>query len=235
MSNRILFFLLTGLIFGQTKTVAVFDFRNDSLSTNEVITLVERLRSEIASISDFIIVDRDRIYDILQEKKIQTNSCYGDCAIEVGKLLSAANIICGSIGRISLTYSISAILLDTKTGGITRSIRLSYDDYNDSLLSSGMRDVALEIINEEPQDTLIEAKSNMKILNNNSNIKVLAFSEPLVTLWQLDAMKNWGVERGINTENFIKECYKIPLESLTKNQGAEVLMYIQFEDIPRHW
>ena len=58
MTGRILLLLFMGLVFGQTKTVAVFDFQNDSLSTSEVITVMDRLRSEIIQISDFIVVAR---------------------------------------------------------------------------------------------------------------------------------------------------------------------------------
>ena len=233
MISRMMHLLLfTGLAWSQTKTVAVFDFQNDSLSSNEVSTLMDRLRTDIAQVSDFIVVERHRINDILKEQKIQTNSCFGKCAIEVGKLLGATNVVCGNIGRISLTYTISAIMIDAQTGEIVRSIRYRSDDDNDSLFISGMREVALEIIREEPQDTLDEERTVMSNLNDNDGP---SFAEPIATLWQLDAMKSWGAETGVNTESFIKECYGVPIEHLTKSQGAEVLMYLQFNDMPGHW
>ena len=224
-----------GLVFGQTKTVAVFDFQNDSLSTSEVITVMDRLRSEITQISDFIVVDKDIINNLLKEQNIQTKNCFGDCAFKVGKFLGVANVVCGSIGRISLTYTISAMVIDAETGDIIRSIHYSSDGDNDSLLVSEMKEIALQIISEEPQETLIGAITDSTSLDENSISGEPAFIEPMATLWQLDALKNWGVEKGINTKSFIKECYGVPIEHLTKRQGADVLMYVQFADMPGHW
>tara|TARA_Y100000590_G_scaffold469555_1_gene658232 strand:- start:5731 stop:6438 length:708 start_codon:yes stop_codon:yes gene_type:complete len=235
MISRMLLLLFMGLVFGQTKTVAVFDFKNDSLSINELITVMDRLRTEITQMSDFIVVDKDKINDVLKEQKIQTKNCFGECAIEVGKLLGAANVVCGSIGRISLTYTISAMVIDAQKGEIIRSIHYSAHGDNDSLLVSEMKEVALEIIIQEPQDTLIGAITDSTSFDKNSISDEPAITEPMATLWQLDAMKHWGMEKGINTKSFIKECYGLPIEHLTKRQGAEVLMFVQFDHMPGNW
>ena len=70
-------------------TMAVFDFSNNGLSNNEVLTLTDRLRTELVRVSDNKIVERSKIDDILKEQKFQMSGCVDECLIELGKMLGA--------------------------------------------------------------------------------------------------------------------------------------------------
>ena len=84
MISRMMHLLLfTGLAWSQTKTVAVFDFQNDSLSSNEVSTLMDRLRTDIAQVSDFIVVERHRmIYS--KNRKFKQTAALGSVQLKLG-------------------------------------------------------------------------------------------------------------------------------------------------------
>ena len=66
MIKQLTLLLFIGLAWGQT-TIAVFDFSNNGLSNNEVLTLTDRLRTELVQVSDYTIVERSKIDEILKE------------------------------------------------------------------------------------------------------------------------------------------------------------------------
>ena len=222
---------LTGLIWGKTETIAVFDFKYDSLSSNEIITIMDRFKTDITKVSDFIIVDRERINKILKDRGVETNSCFQDCAIEVGTLLGALKVVCGSIGRISLSYNVSAMVIDTKTGDIVKSIRYNIIN-NDSISSSEINTIALKINEKESLNKLSKEKMHPNILNNN---RTFLYDKPLATSWQVETMKIRAKRRGINIEYFVQECYDIPLAQLTKVQGEEIIRFFEYKNPPLHW
>ena len=84
--------LFIGLAWGQT-TIAVFDFSNNGLSNNEVSTLTDRLRTELVNVSEFKVVERSKIDDILKEQKFQLSGCVDECLLEIGKMLGANEIV----------------------------------------------------------------------------------------------------------------------------------------------
>ena len=149
MCRYLSLFLFIGLNSAQT-TIAVFDFSNNGVSTYEVRTLTDRLRTELVGISDFIIVERGKIDEILKEQKFQLSGCVDDCLLEVGKILGASSIIIGSIGKVGNIYTISARMVDAESGEIKKAI--SYDsDYNiGNLLKYGMQECAYRLMDKKP-------------------------------------------------------------------------------------
>ena len=149
VSRLITSILLTSLALGET-TIAVFDFSNNGLSNNEVLTLTDRLRTELVRVSDYKIVERSKIDEILKEQKFQLSGCVDECLLEVGKMLGANNIIIGSFGKVDNIYTISARMVDAETGEVKQAI--SYDsDYNlGNLLKYGMEECAYRLMDKKP-------------------------------------------------------------------------------------
>ena len=149
MTKHLTLLLFIGLAWGQT-TVAVFDFSNNGLSNNEVLTLTDRLRTELVRVSDNKIVERSKIDDILKEQKFQMSSCVDECLIELGKMLGANSVVIGSIGKVGNVYTISARVVNAESGEILQAI--SYDsDYDiGNLLKYGMKECAYRLMNKKP-------------------------------------------------------------------------------------
>ena len=141
--------LFIGLVWCE-KTVAIFDFSNNGLSNNEVLTLTDRLRTELVQVSDYTIVERSKIDEILKEQKFQLSGCVEECLLEVGQILGANNIIIGSIGKIGNIYTISARMVNAESGKIIQAI--SYDsDYDiGNLLKYGMKECAYRLMDKKP-------------------------------------------------------------------------------------
>ena len=144
--------LFIGLAWGQT-TIAVFDFSNNGLSNNEVSTLTDRLRTELVNVSEFKVVERSKIDDILKEQKFQLSGCVDECFLEIGKMLGANEIVIGSFGKVGNIFTISARIVDAESGEVMQAI--SYDsDYSvENLLKFGMRDCAYRLMGKKPPVT----------------------------------------------------------------------------------
>ena len=141
--------LFLSFVFGQ-KTIAVFDFSNNGLSNNEVFTLTDRLRTELVNVSDYKVVERNKIDDILKEQKFQLSGCVDECLIEVGKMLGANELVIGSFGKIGNIFTISARIVDAESGEVVTAI--SYDsEYSiENLLKYGMKDCAYRLVDKKP-------------------------------------------------------------------------------------
>ena len=109
-------FIFINFIWCQNITIAVFDFENNGLENNEVRQLLTRLESELVKLGDFKVVERNEIENVLEEQKLQISGITEQTIIDVGNILSANQIILGSVGRIGGLYTISAKLVDVKSG-----------------------------------------------------------------------------------------------------------------------
>ena len=88
MINRITPLLLfIGLVWGQTTTIAVFDFENNGgLKPSEVKILSARLQSEMVKAGGYKVVERKKIEKIFEEQKFQMSGCVAECLIEIGMM-----------------------------------------------------------------------------------------------------------------------------------------------------
>ncbi len=158
MRRQLSLLLLVSLAWGQ-KTIAVFDFSNNGLSDGEVFTLTDRLRTELVNVSDYKVVERNKIDDILKEQKFQVSGCVDECLIEVGKMLGANELVIGSFGKVGNIFTISARIVDAESGEVVTAI--SYDsEYSiENLLQYGMKDCAYRLVDKKPP---FEVKFSLK-------------------------------------------------------------------------
>tara|TARA_B100000886_G_scaffold327769_1_gene275549 strand:+ start:194 stop:739 length:546 start_codon:yes stop_codon:yes gene_type:complete len=176
----ILSIFLFSLAICQT-TIAVFDFSNNGLSNNEVLTLTDRLRTELVRVSDNKIVERSKIDDILKEQKFQMSGCVDECLIELGKMLGANSVVIGSIGKVGNVYTISARMVNAESGEILQAI--SYDsDYDiGNLLKYGMKECAYRLMDKKlPKMRNFDYKKQLSrvILGYSSYLIVLGLLPP---------------------------------------------------------
>jgi len=143
--KKLMTIIFMNLIWGQNITIAVFDFENNGLKTNEVRQLSNRLESELVKIGDFKVVERSEIDKVLKEQKLQISGIVEEVLLDVGKILGANQIILGSIGKIGSLYTLSAKLVDVESGELLITSDFDTEDGLGELLQIGLKDVALEL------------------------------------------------------------------------------------------
>lgn len=120
-------------------TIAVLDFIASSnvLSTNEMITVSNKFRSDLVNTDKFIVLERGKMEDILKEQNLSlTDICNtSECAVEVGRLLVAEKIVTGNIGKIGSNYSVTVNYIDVSTGKVEKSISEQYRGSYEGLLN----------------------------------------------------------------------------------------------------
>ena len=143
--KKIISLIFINLIWGQNITIAVFDFENNGLETNEVRQLLTRLESELVKLGDFKVVERTKIDEVLKEQKLQMSGCVEECLIDVGEILGANQIILGSIGKIGGLYTLSAKLVDVESGELLMASDFDAENGLRELLQIGLKEVAYEL------------------------------------------------------------------------------------------
>jgi len=127
--------------------VAVIDLDAISISIPEAETLTNRLRVELFRTGRFVVLERAKMNEILNEQGFQETGCTtSDCLIEVGQLLNMQQMVSGSVSKFSDVYSIELRIFDVATGAI---VGAAVEDVTGSLsnvLTSGMHNAVLKLI-----------------------------------------------------------------------------------------
>lgn len=145
-------------------TVAILDFEGRGVSTQEVQTLSERMRTEIGNTNAVRLIERKAVDKIMEEQGFQQTGCTTDeCASEVGQLLGVQYMISGAIGLMGKTYTIDAKMFSVETGVTiqTKSVSLKGDI---SGLLIEMEILAWEIVG-------IEAPTRLKLKRTGEESK----------------------------------------------------------------
>lgn len=99
--------------------IAVMDFIGNNVSQTNASIVADILRTELARTEVFNVVDKNKMKSMLTEHEFQAGECVEQkCAIEIGKLLNAQQIVIGSLLRVAEKYYISVTLIDVNTGKV---------------------------------------------------------------------------------------------------------------------
>jgi len=142
----IIVFFSTSCLAQEKLRIAVMDFSTTGgLSNQETVTLGNRLSSMLVKTNTFIVLERGKMEQILQEQGFQQSGCTTtECAVEVGKMLNVQKMVSGSFGKVGRTYTIDLSLVDVKTAQIEKSFFQDYKGEIDGLLDI-MQDIANQI------------------------------------------------------------------------------------------
>ncbi len=119
------------------ETLAVLDFNVTSgLSPKDATTLTNVFRSALFNTQMYDVLERNDMESILKEQAFTlTGACNSaECAIEIGKLLSAEKMVIGDIGKIGEAYSITVRLVSVSTSKIEISLDERYKGDPEGLL-----------------------------------------------------------------------------------------------------
>ncbi len=110
--------------------VAVLDFEAASgLSPQAALTLTNVFRNAVIRTKKFSVLERSDMQSILEEQAFSLSGVCNsaECAIEVGKLLSAEKIILGSVGKIGDQYYSTVRIVNVTKGNIEESADEKFD------------------------------------------------------------------------------------------------------------
>lgn len=126
--------------------IAVLDFgTSGGLTDMEAVTLTNRLRSMLVKTHTFLVLERGKMDEILNEQGFQQTGCTTtECAVEVGRLLNVQKMVSGTIGKLGKTWTMDISLIDIESSQIEKSFFQDYKGEIDELLSV-MESVATQI------------------------------------------------------------------------------------------
>lgn len=102
--------------------IAVMELDGNGISTNNIVGLSNRLRSQLFKTGKYNVIERSQMNAILKEQGFQQSGCTNaDCAIEVGQIIGVSKIVVGSIDKVGSIYSVDIRLVDVKTGKIEKT------------------------------------------------------------------------------------------------------------------
>ncbi|GEM_PF-2080066 len=97
--------------------VAVMDLNPQGVDENTSRGVSDLIRGELIGRENLIIVERGQMNRILEEQGFQQSGCSDtECAVQIGKLLSAQYMILGSVTKFGTTFTISVRMVDVEKG-----------------------------------------------------------------------------------------------------------------------
>lgn len=130
--------------------IAVISFEGNGVTVDETKALTDRFRNEMFKFSNYDMMERSFMEEILDEQGFQLSGCTSDaCVVEVGKLIGVEQMIGGSISKVGNIFSVSVRIMSVETGQIVKTA--TYDHVGDigSLLTTGMYKIAEKLAGEE--------------------------------------------------------------------------------------
>jgi len=147
------------------KAMAVIDFEPINISPGEALALTERFRTEIQMIDTInVYIDRSSMETVLLEQGFQQSGCSSDeCAVEMGQMLGAEEIIVGSIGLIGSTYSVNIRSIAIENGIINRTASHDFRGEIDYVLTQGMQQIAQQFVNNTTSVTIDQSGQSLGV------------------------------------------------------------------------
>jgi hypothetical protein len=122
------------------------------LSAEEAAIISDRLQEHLVQTGIFEIVERGKITEILNEQGFQQSGVCNtaECAVEVGKIIGAEQMVAGSIGKVGKIFSFAVRVFDVGTSRIVKVVSRDYEGQIEKLLTQVARDIAREIAGLPP-------------------------------------------------------------------------------------
>lgn len=132
-------------------TVAVMDFdARSGIEKGEAATLSDAFQSEINSLREFTLVDRQRIKQILEEQGFQQSEACSqvECLVEAGKILKVERMFAGTIGKVGTMFNVNIQVIDISTAQILANLSRQYRGDIEDLLSEIIPNMARELASD---------------------------------------------------------------------------------------
>ena len=98
--------------------------------------LASIVRKEVIKASDYKLVDRNAMNEILAEQGLSQSGCVSsECAVEVGKLLGVQQMIGGTLSALGSLYLLDINIIDVETGEIIKTESVEHIGKIEELIS----------------------------------------------------------------------------------------------------
>lgn len=130
---------------------AVLELETVEAGEAEGTALSDRLREALLKTGRFKLVDRSQLERILAEQELQQTTCTGtDCAVEVGRLLGADEMITGKVVKLGRnTWQVSAQRIDVASAETLKADSILHEGRLVDLLREGMPALASKLAGAE--------------------------------------------------------------------------------------
>jgi len=131
-------------------TIAVLDFEGIGVSAQEARVLTNRLGTHMVQLGRYQVIERGQMEQILTEQDFQLTGCTSnECAVEIGQLIGAQQMLAGSFGQLGTVYTIDMRIIDVQTGRILRTTSYDIEGSINRLLSEGLAEAVKRIAGVE--------------------------------------------------------------------------------------
>lgn len=166
--QKLLYIILFSLIFQfnlfaeDKKTIAVLDLIPHGLSNTESRIITSRLRTDLFNSNHFIVLERDKMENILNEQGFQLSSCKtNECIIEAGQLLGVQQMVAGEIGKIGELITVTIRLIDIETGIVLKTATEDCKCKIEKVLTGSIKKVVKKLTGKSiKSDSYLNTKSN---------------------------------------------------------------------------
>lgn len=104
-------------IFADKMRVAVLNVKSDGIPQSTASAITNLIIIQLVNSEKFIVVERDKMDKILEEQGFQQTGCTDqECAVEIGKLLSANKILVGEVNKVGDSILLTVRIIDVEKG-----------------------------------------------------------------------------------------------------------------------
>jgi len=115
IASSMLCFLTTSTVFAERIRVAVSDFKAIGIPTTTAQTISDLMRTELSNVKQFTVLERGQMDSILKEQGFQQAACSDtECAVQMGKILSANKILVGTVTKLGSRIVINGRIVDVE-------------------------------------------------------------------------------------------------------------------------
>jgi len=129
----IFFLLCTTALFSQNNpVVAVLDFEVHGMSQKDSSALIDSLTAELYKTNKFIVIARADSDKVLQEQEKSLQDIFNqEQQVKMGKLLSAHQVVTGSIRKVGKNIVVNIRLIDVETSKVLQTANGTYNGLAD--------------------------------------------------------------------------------------------------------
>ncbi len=167
--------IISNVLAQQKSTLAILDFEGFGISQTELQSLTNGLRSSIAKIGVYTMLERDEMGQILEKQNFQITGCKSDkCAVVVGQMLGVDLMVVGTIGKLGNLYYFNLRRVDVLTGRVSGTASHQIDGTIDMVLGSGVENLANMITSANTQP----AEVQLQAWTESSSGRIAIITEP---------------------------------------------------------
>jgi hypothetical protein len=133
--------------------ITVLNFQTSGISDAEMRVFVDFIASHIIETGKYRVIDRAQRQAILSEIEFSQTDCSDEeCQLEIGRMLSANQIIVGSLGTFGEKYILTIKLIDVETAHSVNARSDTYSSLEELLDDSKNLTARLVGIDEKPRE-----------------------------------------------------------------------------------